>query len=78
MDGEGTHPMSRQRGQWGKKKKNQAREMGEDRRHGVSGEIKFTSDPPSGSMRLHRTWEFLREEGKMGRRFGGSLWVLSA
>ena len=29
-------------------------------------------------MRLHRTWEFLREEGKMGRRFGGSLWVLSA
>ena len=31
-----------------------------------------------GSMRLHRTWEFLREEGKMGRRFGGSLCVLSA
>ena len=31
-----------------------------------------------GSMRLHRTSEFLREEGKKGRRFGGSLWVLSA
>ena len=29
-------------------------------------------------MRLHRTWEFLPEEGKMGGRFGGSLWVLSA
>ena len=29
-------------------------------------------------MRLHRASEFLREEGKMGRRFGGSLWVLSA
>ena len=52
--------------------------MGEDRRRGVSGEIKFTSDPPSRSMRLHRTWEFLREEGKMGQRFGRSLWVLSA
>ena len=52
--------------------------MGEDRHRGVSREIKFTSDPPSGLMRLHCTWEFLREEGKMGRRFGGSLWVLSA
>ena len=39
VDGEGTHPMPcdrpRQRGQWGKKKNNQAREMGEDRRRGV-------------------------------------------